>query len=101
MTKQSAFERDFSEVIKFEGQEFVLSREHYTKEQAFHIFKKELEEWGRDTTGFSEKDLKEDWVRYYRGEIDGEVGNSWWLYQEGKPKAKKVWTVNLYDYQKL
>ena len=91
MTKQSAFDRDFSEVIHFEVWDWVISRLQYpTKEEAAKVYQKELEEWGRDQVVTTE-DIQEDWVRFKGDQLDGEFVNCWWLGQEGKKGARPVW----------
>lgn len=92
MTKQSAFERDFSEVIIFDDGDWVISRLQFpTKEEAIVIYQKELGEWGRDQI-VTVEDIREDFVRFGGGQdYDGDFVNGWYLGQEGKKGAKPVW----------
>lgn len=101
MTKKSAFERTFCEVLVFDNCGWVLSKLQYpTKEEAIIIYQKEVHEWGRDQIVTSE-DISEDWVRFYRGESDGEVVNAWWLDQKGKKRAKPVWIFTPLKQQRI
>lgn len=71
-----------------------------TEEEAIIIYQKEVHEWGRDQIVTSE-DISEDWVRFYRGESDGEVVNAWWLDQKGKKRAKPVWIFTPLKQQRI
>lgn len=105
--KKSKFNTTFDQPLLFqENSEWVISRELYTQEQAYNLFKEELDGWGQHEDGGSRwnkytiDDVKENRVRYscqgfesgYNGKLIPLCG--WWL--EGKGKGSKpVWVLQV------
>jgi hypothetical protein len=102
MKKISKFNQQFDQPLLFqENSEWVISRELYTKEEAFSLFKEEIDGWGQHTDGGSRwnkytiDDITENLVRFCRQGDGYESDLAWWLDAKGKG-SKPVWVLQLY-----
>lgn len=110
VNKKSKFNQFFDQPLRFdENSEWVLSAELYTKEEAYQLFREEIDGWGQheEDNGsrwqpFTIENITEDRVRYCCQGYDETYYNNkpvplcaWWLGQTGKG-SKPVWVLQVY-----
>lgn len=104
--KKSKFNDQFDQPLLFqENSEWVISAELYTKEQAFELFKEEIDGWGQHEDGgsrwndFSINNITENRVRFCRQGDGSESELAWWLEAKGIG-SKPVWVLQIYQKPK-
>lgn len=95
--KVSKFNDQFDQPIHFqENDDWVISAELFTREQAHEKFKEEFDTWQPWEGGiprfknFSDEELREGRVRFCCQPWEGENVCSWWFGAKGKG-SKPVW----------